>query len=342
MLIVDGSIVLLGAFVFGWTKFMYAIIILYIISFITDKVLLGISDSKAFYIITSKQKEITKYVIEELGHSITVFDAKGGFLNEKKICEKFDNWETDLDAQEWLVVMGYSLKSISKIIAIQIPTRISKKDYAKYNLTSEEFDETVRFKKADAQVQLRIKVGDLLSYENISIKKANVKANFNQIDKRPVDTYQQIWKFSDDVAKWLKLFTGALIPSDFEAEFLDINIKTKKRLLLTEIPQRYSAEIIKFFLDNKITVISDVLRGRGMFAAEWMLVTKHDTNDLNSVDAWKLVNINQIINHYSEGNVEISPKGSLRIGRITLQRKGGTPDPTSLQFKFKPLEVFDI
>ena len=83
MLIVDGMIVLSGAFVFGWTKFMYAIIVLYIISILTDKVLLGISSSKAFYIITSKPNEISDYVINELSHSVTVIDAKGGYSKQK-------------------------------------------------------------------------------------------------------------------------------------------------------------------------------------------------------------------------------------------------------------------
>lgn len=83
MLIIDGLIVLSGGFVFGWTKFMYAIIVLYIISILTDKVLLGISSSKAFYIVTSKQEEISDYVINELGHSVTIFDAKGGYTKTK-------------------------------------------------------------------------------------------------------------------------------------------------------------------------------------------------------------------------------------------------------------------
>mgnify|MGYP002544145315 FL=1 len=83
MLIVDGLIVLSGAFVFGWTKFMYAIIVLYIISILTDKVLLGISSSKAFYIITTKPDEISNYVIDELGHSVTIIDAKGGYTKQK-------------------------------------------------------------------------------------------------------------------------------------------------------------------------------------------------------------------------------------------------------------------
>lgn len=83
MLIIDGMIVLAGAFVFGWTKFMYAIIVLYLISILTDKILLGISNCKSFYIITTREEEVTDFVINELGHSVTVFDAKGGFTNKK-------------------------------------------------------------------------------------------------------------------------------------------------------------------------------------------------------------------------------------------------------------------
>ena len=83
MLIIDGTIVLLGAFVFGWAEFMYAILTLYIISVLTDKVLLGISDSKAFYIVSSKIDDVSRYIIEELGHSATLMDAKGGYKNTK-------------------------------------------------------------------------------------------------------------------------------------------------------------------------------------------------------------------------------------------------------------------
>lgn len=83
MLIVDGSIVLIGAFIFGWTKCLYAIIILYIISISVDKSMLGISDKKAFYIVTSEVDRISSFVIDELGHGVTVFDARGAYSNEK-------------------------------------------------------------------------------------------------------------------------------------------------------------------------------------------------------------------------------------------------------------------
>ena len=84
LIFTDGLIVLGGAFVFGFTKLMYALIVLYIISILTDKVLLGISDSKAFYIITEHDDEVKDYVINALKHSVTVFDAKGGYTKEKQ------------------------------------------------------------------------------------------------------------------------------------------------------------------------------------------------------------------------------------------------------------------
>lgn len=82
-IIVDGLIVLSGGFVFDWVKCMYAIVVLAIVSTLVDRVLLGISTSKAFYIITSKHKEISEFVFEELGHSITLFDAKGGYSKKQ-------------------------------------------------------------------------------------------------------------------------------------------------------------------------------------------------------------------------------------------------------------------
>ena len=83
MILVEGTIVILGAFAFGLTNCMYAVVILYLITFFVDKVILGISDKKAFYIITKKKKNVSEFVINELGHTITVFSATGGFSKKK-------------------------------------------------------------------------------------------------------------------------------------------------------------------------------------------------------------------------------------------------------------------
>lgn len=83
-LFINVSIVLAGSFFFGSTNTMYAIIFLYINNIVLDKVLLGISNNKAFYIITSKEAKIKEYIIKSLNHNITTFEVKGGFLEKKR------------------------------------------------------------------------------------------------------------------------------------------------------------------------------------------------------------------------------------------------------------------
>lgn len=86
MFFTDGLIILSSVFVFGWTKLMYSIISLYIISIMTDKVILGISQSKAFYIITEHETEVKRYITNTLKHGITVLDGRGGYTgNNQKV-----------------------------------------------------------------------------------------------------------------------------------------------------------------------------------------------------------------------------------------------------------------
>ena len=80
---INGVIVLIGGFYFGWNMVMYAIIILYINSLMIDKIMLGTSNNKAFYIITKKQEEIKRYIINGLNHSVTIFNVEGGFEERK-------------------------------------------------------------------------------------------------------------------------------------------------------------------------------------------------------------------------------------------------------------------
>lgn len=80
----DGVIILLSSFAFGINKLMYSIVILYIISIMSDRIILGISDSKAFYIITDEEAAIKEYILKYLNHGVTVFNARGGFAKEKQ------------------------------------------------------------------------------------------------------------------------------------------------------------------------------------------------------------------------------------------------------------------
>lgn len=79
MLFTDGVIILFSLFVFGFQKFIYSIINMYIIGIMTDKVILGISESKCFYIITEHETDVKKFILNNLGHGVTVLDARGGY-----------------------------------------------------------------------------------------------------------------------------------------------------------------------------------------------------------------------------------------------------------------------
>ena len=83
MLISDGTIVLSSAIFFGLDIMLYSVVILYIISYISDRIILGISDNKMFYIITDKDEEIKDFILNKLKHGVTVFKAKGGYRKIK-------------------------------------------------------------------------------------------------------------------------------------------------------------------------------------------------------------------------------------------------------------------
>ena len=81
-LIINAIVILIGGVYFGYTMVMYALIALYINSFVMEKVILGVSNNKAFYIITEEYNLVKNYVMNDLKHNVTVFDIKGGFKNK--------------------------------------------------------------------------------------------------------------------------------------------------------------------------------------------------------------------------------------------------------------------
>lgn len=70
--------------IYAWENVMYAIIAVYISTMLTDKVLLGISDSKSFYIITEHETSIKNFLINELGKGVTVLEGRGGYTGDRK------------------------------------------------------------------------------------------------------------------------------------------------------------------------------------------------------------------------------------------------------------------
>lgn len=73
-----------GGVVFGFTKVLYAIIIITINTTIVDRILIGISDSKMFFIYTQKENEVTGFIINEINAGYTVLTTEGGYSKTKR------------------------------------------------------------------------------------------------------------------------------------------------------------------------------------------------------------------------------------------------------------------
>lgn len=84
MLLTDGLIILVGLFVFNFPTFIYSVISLYIISIMTDKVILGISQSKTFYIITDNETLVKKFIMNNLNHGVTILNGRGGYTGDNQ------------------------------------------------------------------------------------------------------------------------------------------------------------------------------------------------------------------------------------------------------------------
>jgi uncharacterized membrane-anchored protein YitT (DUF2179 family) len=76
-------IMLFAAIIFGPSKFIYSLIILYLNTQIIDRILIGISNSKLFFIYTEKTEEIKDYILKDLKTGVTVLKATGGYSNRE-------------------------------------------------------------------------------------------------------------------------------------------------------------------------------------------------------------------------------------------------------------------
>jgi len=134
--------------------------------------------------------------------------AKKGFRNEKEIVKKFNSWKVDKEAQKWLIIMGYNLKEIEFVKAVQIYQS-----------------------KTDVQVQVTIKLKKAIDVQNLQVKLVSNLKGYNQIDKRWVDHYKSLWNIPEDILELLKLFTGELKP-------IILKPRDPRRMFLNEFKSR--------------------------------------------------------------------------------------------------------
>lgn len=80
---VQGTIILIGGLVFGINQMIYAILILVIYTSLMDKIIIGISDSKLFFVHTKHRGEVQHFILEDLHAGVTILETQGGYTKEK-------------------------------------------------------------------------------------------------------------------------------------------------------------------------------------------------------------------------------------------------------------------
>ncbi len=79
MLFMNILIIIVGGFVFGLELMIYALLVLYLSSLVLDKVMFDISNSKVFYVFSSKEKEVEQVILKEFNTGFTLLPTKGGY-----------------------------------------------------------------------------------------------------------------------------------------------------------------------------------------------------------------------------------------------------------------------
>ena len=85
MQIIDAGVVLVGMYVFGIHKALYAIIAVYLVTKVSDGLIEGLKFSKTAYIITGKPDEISNMIINDLDRGVTGINAKGMYSGQDKL-----------------------------------------------------------------------------------------------------------------------------------------------------------------------------------------------------------------------------------------------------------------
>lgn len=206
--------------------------------------------------------------------------AKDGFKNEYFVAKIFNNWQNESLAKAWLEAMNYNINDIENVRAERIKGSF----------------------KADIQVivNVEIKLKKLQDVQNIQVKLVSNPQGFNQIDKRWLKSYKELWNIPADIVELLRYFVGELEPKIN-------NAKDKRRMFLNEFSLDEQNKILDFFTKNQPLILNDILKGRGQFASEWFLVILRLKNSQNL--KWVLKPINEVINFYS-GEVALSTQGS--------------------------------
>ena len=81
--ILDAVILVVLFITNGYMAVIYSFLIILLSKYLITKARFGINDSKMFYVITSKEKEVKDFIIRHMKYELTVLDVKGGYSKKE-------------------------------------------------------------------------------------------------------------------------------------------------------------------------------------------------------------------------------------------------------------------
>lgn len=83
VIVVAGGVITTSG-IYDFTRVMYAIVALYISTTLSEKVIIGISSNKTFYIFTDQVGPVREYITTAFSTSITIMKATGGYSGQRE------------------------------------------------------------------------------------------------------------------------------------------------------------------------------------------------------------------------------------------------------------------
>ncbi|HOM66627.1 MAG TPA: YitT family protein [Brevefilum fermentans] len=83
-LITDSLVVLAAGFVFGWTKALYGLVLIYVSGLAAELALEGTNVVRSAMIVTTQTDAITQAIMKDLERGVTILEGTGGYTGEPR------------------------------------------------------------------------------------------------------------------------------------------------------------------------------------------------------------------------------------------------------------------
>ena len=118
LMITDMIIVLSNFFINGIPAGLYSLLGLFMKTFLIDNIIESLNMCKAFTIVTTRPDEISRYIMDELHHGVTMYEAEGGYTHGAKsmlltVCRRADAFKLrkfakQVDPDSFMIVTNSS------------------------------------------------------------------------------------------------------------------------------------------------------------------------------------------------------------------------------------------